>query len=248
MFNKWIFGGICFLIVFVVACVLWYQWTTAPYRQEAADAEKLLRQWELSQETDTGSEVEQVTDTPAESSAQSVEKPITKTPTVVLESDANIGETAYLVSDSMQKVKVVEKRRVSPHGFGPYPEVPSSFVEALGIPIWQQDEEKYFKSTMKSRRNFELMHRVLIKLWNEGDQDVLGATFENGKVYPTYRDVIYLTEKIETGPDGIIRVHRSGLSGQPVQLFPVKVIPEGMRIIDRETGGIDPYQFLNLNQ
>lgn len=234
--NKWTLGGIVFLVIFAGLCYLYYHYTTAPYRENTAELDRIRLQSEKQRIAPTAKSTEQA----------AAEKSIIRTPIGVSESDTNTGETVSPVSKSMQEVEAVEKRRVSPHGFGPYPEVPSSFIEALGIPIWLQGE--YVKSSMKSRRNFELLDRVLIKLWNEGDRDVIGAVFENGKVYPTYRDVIYLTEKIETGPDGIIRVHRSGLSGQPVQLIPKKVIPEGMRIIDRETGGINPYQFLNINQ
>lgn len=234
--NKWTLGGIVFLVIFAGLCYLYYHYTTAPYRENTAELDRIRLQSEKQRIAPTAKSTEQAT----------AEKSIIRTPIGVSESDTNTGETVSPVSKSMQEVEAVEKRRVSPHGFGPYPEVPSSFIEALGIPIWLQGE--YVKSSMKSRRNFELLDRVLIKLWNEGDRDVIGAVFENGKVYPTYRDVIYLTEKIETGPDGMIWVHRSGLSGQPVQLIPKKVIPEGMRIIDRETGGINPYQFLNINQ
>ena len=236
--NKWTLGGIVFLLIFAGLCYLYYHYTTAPYRENTAELDRIRLQSEKQRIASAAKSTEQA----------AAEKSIIRTPIVVSESDANTGETGFPVSKSMQEVEAVEKRRVSPHGFGPYPEVPSSFIESLGIPIWLQDEEKYVKSTMKSRRNFELIDRVLIKLWNEGDQDVIGGVFENGKVYPTYRDVIYLTEKTEISPTGMILVHRSGLSGQPVQLIPEKVIPEGMRIIDRETGGINPYQFLNLNQ
>ena len=57
MFNKWILGGVAFLIVFSVACILWYQHGTAPYRQDAAKSEQLLRQSEIAQKVaDTDSE------------------------------------------------------------------------------------------------------------------------------------------------------------------------------------------------
>ena len=45
--NKWVLGGIGFLIVLSVACVLWYQHDIAPYKQKAAEAEQLLRQSEI---------------------------------------------------------------------------------------------------------------------------------------------------------------------------------------------------------
>ena len=50
--HKWILGGLAFLIVFSIACVWWYHYDTAPYRKAAAEAEELLRQSELSKESE----------------------------------------------------------------------------------------------------------------------------------------------------------------------------------------------------
>ena len=41
--NKWFIGAIALLIIIAGACYLWYQYDTAPYRQEAAESAKLLR-------------------------------------------------------------------------------------------------------------------------------------------------------------------------------------------------------------
>lgn len=244
--NKWFIGPIALLIIFAGACYLWYQHDTAPDRKAAADALKLLRQHEATQKAEAESKTGQAADTPVEGSTPTTEKSITNEVTAEVENNTE-GETQQ-PSDMPAANAEAKDVPMSPFGFGPYPEVPPGFAETLGLPIWTQDPEKYSGYSIASRRNFELMHRVLIKLWSEGDHDVMGATAENGKIYPIYRNVLYLTEKIETGPDGIIRGRRSGLSGQPVQLIPKKIIPEGMQIIDRETGGIDPYQFLNLNR
>ena len=48
LINKWVLGGVGFLIVLSVACVLWYQHDIAPYKQKAAEAKKLLQQTERS--------------------------------------------------------------------------------------------------------------------------------------------------------------------------------------------------------
>ena len=42
--NKWVLGGVGFLILLSVACVLWYQHDIADEKKAAAETEKLLRQ------------------------------------------------------------------------------------------------------------------------------------------------------------------------------------------------------------
>ena len=41
--NKWIIGGIVFLIVLSVACVFWYRYDTAPDRRDAAETAEVAR-------------------------------------------------------------------------------------------------------------------------------------------------------------------------------------------------------------
>ncbi len=43
--NKWIIGGVLLLIIIAGGCLLWYEYTLAPYRQDAATAETLLQKW-----------------------------------------------------------------------------------------------------------------------------------------------------------------------------------------------------------
>ncbi|MDE0088682.1 MAG: hypothetical protein OXU23_23375 [Candidatus Poribacteria bacterium] len=58
--NKWVLGGVGFLIVLSIACVWWYQHDIAPHKKAAAEAEKLLRQSQIAKKiSDTDSEAEQ---------------------------------------------------------------------------------------------------------------------------------------------------------------------------------------------
>ncbi|MDE0482911.1 MAG: hypothetical protein OXI67_10060 [Candidatus Poribacteria bacterium] len=68
--NKWVLGGVGFLIVLSIACVLWYQHDTAPYRKAAAEAEELLRQSELSKESEKKIETEPASKPIVESEAK----------------------------------------------------------------------------------------------------------------------------------------------------------------------------------
>ena len=70
---------------------------------------------------------------------------------------------------------VEEPQRVSPFGFGPYPEVPSDYPEA---PIWDEDPDYPegggdFGSDFM--RGMELIERVLIKLWTQGHRATSGS-------------------------------------------------------------------------
>lgn len=68
--HKWILGGLAFLIVFSIACVWWYHYDTAPYRKAAAEAEELLRQSELSKESEKKNETEPASKPIVESEAK----------------------------------------------------------------------------------------------------------------------------------------------------------------------------------
>ena len=76
--------------------------------------------------------------------------------------------------------------RESPHGLGPYPEIPPDFPRQ---DIWQHLEQSYNEG--HANINHELLNRVLIKLWNQGTK-VDSAAMEEGKVYPLYADTIYV--------------------------------------------------------
>ena len=69
---------------------------------------------------------------------------------------------------------------VSPHGFGPYPEVPADFPIDVN---WSTYETK--------QPVFELMTRVQIKLWEQG-HNVTGISHENGVMHPIIRGMVYI--------------------------------------------------------
>ena len=63
--NKWILGGVGFLIVLSVACVLWYQHGMAAERKAVADAEEMLRQLQITEKvSEIDSETGQAADAP----------------------------------------------------------------------------------------------------------------------------------------------------------------------------------------
>lgn len=42
--NRWVFGGVGFLIMLAIGCVFWYQHDTAPDRKDAAETQKIVQQ------------------------------------------------------------------------------------------------------------------------------------------------------------------------------------------------------------
>ena len=163
---------------------------------------------------------------------------------------------AFLSDDFVSEVETSESEDIptSPFGFGPYPEVPNEYPEHLP-PVWTWSEEKREKYTSSHLKDFELMARVLIKLWNQGDRD-FSAVFRddiNGKVYPLYTNVIYATWTEIKDENGKIvgKYARNQLTTNKTPKitfidFMEGRIPSNIRFIDRETGGIDPYHFLDL--
>ena len=57
--NKWVIGGVAFLIVFASACVLWYRYDTAADRKALAETAELIRQWLLKKQDTNDESMEQ---------------------------------------------------------------------------------------------------------------------------------------------------------------------------------------------
>ena len=237
--NKWILRGIAFVILFAVACVFWYHYDTAPDRKAAAESEKMLRQSEIAKKgSGTDIEMEQAADLiPAESDTSNAEKPITET-TDNMEKDITHEEISVnLIQQTQEADKEV---RVSPYGFGPYPDLPPGFPE------------DYWDTRIRDKES-ELLARVRIKLLEQG-KNVVGASMQNGLVYPNIPGTIYVewdvvgTERYITrimgDPFTVLSIPGYG----PERKLTEKDIPVGIKVITLPDGGIDPYQFLGLKE
>ena len=102
----------------------------------------------------------------------------------------------------------------------------------------------------------ELLSRVLIKIWTDDPGSISGGSTAhiNGqlRIFPHYHDAIYLQWADHIGLDGKVK-HRyvsSSTSGLPPDIsFSIAEtgeVPVGIRALDYETEGIDPYNFLDL--
>ena len=147
---------------------------------------------------------------------------------------------AFLPDDFVSEEETTEDVPVSPYGFGPYPELPEGWSPS----IWPRSSPEH-----------ELMMRVQIKLAAQGTR-VLGATMDNGLVYPTIKDTVYIEWDEEAGqryishlsgdPEACKRLNVIEEARQEEGGFTKEDIPLDIEIVPFKDGGIDPYQFLEL--
>ena len=157
-------------------------------------------------------------------------------------------ETAIVFDASDAQAAPAEPERVSPFGFGPYPEVPLDYPRQG---VWDLVEREGARDP-EMAKNLELMSRVRIKLWNDG-KPTLGASIDaSGLVYPTYPNTVYVEWAEVVWEDGTVERYASRTKGDSVSsedyenYFLEGLIPPGITVIPLSEGGIDPYQFLNL--
>lgn len=256
--NRWVLGGFCFLIVFGIACYVWYQHELAPYKQQVVETEEMRHQ---RQETEQATAVQkqktisETDQTPSDSGEQG------GTPTSL----RNTTETSKAETANTEKLPAADAEKqvkVSPYGFGPYPEVPQGFIDAIGNPFWTLPEELLKRRAAPPTKGVELMQRVLVKMWKLGHTNVEAATLKDGKVYVQKKNCAYVRYKTFTDIDGrevryISSWESSGSTPQPprsrnprgVSLIREQDIPPGIELIDldKEDPGINPYEFLELN-
>lgn len=247
----WIFIGIVFLIFFSVACLFWYQYDTRTYRKDAVATTKEVRKWEAAQKVVMNNGTEEVSTTSAKSNTQSADKTITNTATEVVTKDTFNDTTEIAVETSLQEN--TDESNISPYGFGPYPKVPEGYSLPISWTKLKVYQEKFGDDFCKE---MELMDRVLIKLYNQGNTDFTAANFVNGLVLPIYPNVAYVhleTEDWKQTEDPNIEVRSTSdniLAGSNVseadkEQISKGIIPDGIEIRSF-SDGINPYNFLEL--
>lgn len=176
--------------------------TSKQLKREIVEAEK-IRQWQPADKAEVESQ-------------QTDQVPIETTDPIVSEiTEETLDEsTEGIPTLSFDPADV----KYSPHGLGPYPYVSKELVLAKGLTSWQTVE---LFGAVPPSKNAELMSRVLVKLWNDGDRSWVGGVFENGKVYVNYPNRVYaayaklrnLNGRVQRNPDGTPRRYIS--SWQP---------------------------------
>ncbi len=159
---------------------------------------------------------------------------------------------AFLPEDFVsEEVPPAEDDPVSPFGFGPYPEIPTDYPQNLS-PSWTWSAEE--KERSSNLLTDELMDRVLIQLWNQGEKGIIGGSTGGSRVYPHYPKTVYATYENERLPNGTAVQRISTMFGGPditeqemQQIHRYGEAP-GITILDAADTGINPYTFLTLER
>ena len=178
------------------------------------------------------------------------------TPTVSAVEGESVDDFLAELSDeekALLTAEVVEEpQRVSPFGFGPYPQVPADYPDD---PIWVADPDYPegdgdFGSDFM--RGMELIERVIIKLWTQG-RHASSASMSNGLVLPHYANTVYVEWAYTEEPDGTMTRYAQRITSGPdvsesvFDAISEGTIPFNIKVLNHEDDGIDPYTFLNLN-
>ena len=230
--NRWVLGGVAFLIVFSVACFLWYHYDTAPDKRDTAEAERIARQLQDRKEANTDNIAENYTNDTQDSSMLSKEIPQSEI------TDSNYTKDLYDMNNT-------EDTGISLYGFGPYPDVPEDYFRQ---PSWLRHSNLNRKHSYEAEA-FEIMDRVLIKLWNQGHKNITGASFDGEKVFPHYANTAYVQFEDRTLPDGTVYRRITRVKGGPdINPFARQImkgnIPAHIKLLDYNSKGIDPFTFL----
>ncbi len=201
-------------------------------------------------ETPAEQTVAENTETPLEKSAD----PADDSPETPLESP---GEKV-----SLENVEDVAKLAVDPddwrnasygesdYGFGTYPQIPSDYPDEYR-PFWTFDLDRDgHQNTLRPR---ELLARVRIKLWKQGQTDVkLSFDHHTQKIYVIEPNMVYVRTKETKTANGTSKIVRfvgdsNALSSEVQTKIRSGEKTPGIRILDYDSSGFNVYEFLGLN-
>lgn len=253
---KYLIGLISTLIVILAGCYFWYNWDVDRYKKQ------LTLDNELTQSTKVGSDTDKSDNEEfnfAEESKHNSElyKKNKNMDTDESSTNSNLKKlqpqpkNGNQIGDHPHSHERNDNKEIleSPFGFGAYPEIPEGFPVAIS---WNFPPDMF---PQEIQRQGELVSRVLIKLYNEGDRDFIAGKWHKGKVYPIYSNTFYVEinegeidigdKKLKTetvrilGPSGTRdtqeRLEKAISNG--------RTLP-GVRVLDMKSNGIDPYDYL----
>ena len=141
--------------------------------------------------------------------------------------------------------------KISPYGFGPYPEAPEN---SRFVPVWKQ--KHYKKLGHHQKRSLEIIDRVLIKLWEQGERGFEEGFYDCGKVYPFYDNTLYVRWHEGVRPDGTEHRYVSHLYYPRRMKFTREQraqitqgdFPPGIQALNMDSSGIPAIHFLKSEQ
>lgn len=254
--NRGLIAGLVFFVLVVGGSLLYSWYVHRTTDAELAETQRKTQSLENKNETrirqditDTSTVDVEHAETPLETGNAEPMSNDTSVSPIDETSEAIDMADAFFPDDFVSEEIPVEDVPVSPFGFGPYPEIPASYTARHGQTVWQYPGNL----PLSNQRNIELIHRVMIASWNEGDTHFTGATFEDGKVYLQYPNTMYVRYTVHESSDGTVQRRigewSSGEHNQAaIDQIPEGKIPTGVTLIDldSEDVGIDPYTFLGL--
>ena len=246
--EKWFIGCIIFIIVFAFTCHLWRMNDIASFKKQLLPTDsinpqdnqsikkekKIVQRTSPIEDTMTGKNKKIENRSYSLNDEYDLKEKITE---VILTKEETTNKGYDL--DYPNNVEL----RISPFGFGPYPEIPDGFP-------FKDPWLSVANATDTQARISELIHRVHIKLWNEGKRPE-GLSYENGVIYATYPNTIYVTWEYDENEDGTIERYPSEvtsgtLSDEANALLDEGLIPPDVIVYDHNEVGIDPYNYLEL--
>ena len=239
--SKLVIAGLISCVLLIAGSLLYRSHVVSSIRKDEARTHRFLQQLENrdgprapQQETTGGVEKPAAAPIATDADAESVPDVSVPLPT---EKAARVDTAA--APEATGAEEDTADIAVSPYGFGPYPELPEGWPADQ---IWPRSSPEH-----------ELMMRVEIKLAHQG-LDVTGSIMENGLVYPTISDTVYI-EWAKNARRQYIR----GMAGDPdacdrIQAiedergvrFTAADIPSDIKVLSFQEDGIDPYEFLDL--
>ena len=239
--SKLVIAGLTCCVLLIAASLLYRRHVLDDIRKDEARTQRFLQQLKngdgqrAPQQVTTNGGVEKPAAAPVATDDDAVSVPYISVPRPT-EKAAHVDTAA---PEEMVSEEDTTNVPVSPYGFGPYPELPAGWPADQ---IWPRISAEH-----------ELMMRVEIKLAHQG-LDVTGSIMENGLVYPTISDTVYI-EWDKNARRQYIR-HMGGDPGACERIraiedergvrFTEADIPSDIKVLSFQEGGIDPYEFLDL--
>ena len=236
--SRWFQGGFAFFVLCVGGSLLYsrhvHRTTEAEFGKRPQPVVSIENRSPSTNTAPVDFQTEGVTNTPEKNTDPPMSNATEALPN---ETETFDVADAFLPDDMVSEEASAEEVPVSPFGFGPYPEVPVDYPykDPFALSIGGC-----------STKELELIERVLIKLWNQGNTNITGGFFMSGKVYPNYSETAY-TRQTGNGENGGFMYIGSPDFPEPdlesIQLGKIKG-----QILDLDSSGIEPYSFLGLDR
>ena len=261
LLGKFLIGAAVLSILFVIGSFLWSQNAEREMQEQLAETEKNIRQLE-----ERNKEQPIVVQQPTVKTEGSVEalSAVDNATDPVPESESTPSLEETDIGEVSESVSLIEATPIadtndwrsgdygeSDYGFGPYPEIPPDYPEYMR-PFWTTDADR--TGHHERLRPIELLARVRIKLWKQGQTDVkLDLEIPTQKIRIVTPGTVYVHYEETKLPNGTSRVvHFLGgsddLTGDVQAQIRLGKKPSGIRVLDYDSTGFDVYEFLGINR